>query len=160
MHRLVDTWHYSTAAVGLGAAAFHLALAAFLSSQTKRVRLVFEQDSFELYNLSNDGKTLKEKPSNYVAGTTNRWTYDSVVDYGFFPSVDYPLIIYFKETATPKDQWGNFKQWGKFAGKLEPIFSNNDIEGQPHFMPGLMDVGDFVNQMEKRGVRPRTFVDM
>eukprot|EP00339_Tiarina_fusa_P011084 CAMPEP_0117035998 /NCGR_PEP_ID=MMETSP0472-20121206/25532_1 /TAXON_ID=693140 ORGANISM="Tiarina fusus, Strain LIS" /NCGR_SAMPLE_ID=MMETSP0472 /ASSEMBLY_ACC=CAM_ASM_000603 /LENGTH=241 /DNA_ID=CAMNT_0004745635 /DNA_START=97 /DNA_END=822 /DNA_ORIENTATION=+ len=142
--------------LGLSAATFHLALAAFLWSQTNRVRLVFGKDNFELFNLSNDGSALKEKPSNYVAGTVNSWTYDSVVDYGFYPSIEYPLIIYFKETATPKNQWGNFEYWGKFAmSTLEPLFGIDDIEGQPHFMPALMDVSEFVTQMEQRGVKAR-----
>ena len=142
--------------IGLGAAAFHLALAAFLWSQTNRVRLVFQKDSFELFNLSNSGTHLKEKPSNYVAGTVNRWKYDDIVDYGFFPSVNYPFIIYFKEVGTPKEQWGNFEYWGKLAALFDP--THTTVEGQPHFMPGLMDVSEFVKQMEARGVKRRATV--
>ena len=72
-------------------------LAAYLSSMTKRVRLVFGKEGFELFNLSNTGEYLMEKHSNYVSGVANRWRYDDVVEYGFFPSVHNPFIIYFKE---------------------------------------------------------------
>ena len=38
-------------------------------------------------------------------GGANRWKYDSFVNWEFFPSVDLPVLVYFKETQTPQDQW-------------------------------------------------------
>ena len=82
--------------------------ATLLYVQTLRVRCVFEKDSFEFYNIKghkldlDNGARLEEKPANYVSGTQNRWTYDSIVNYGFFPSLEYPVICYFKETETPE----------------------------------------------------------
>ena len=145
-----------TDAMGVGSAAFHAALAAFLWSQTNRVRLVMNDDHFELFNLSNDGTYLKEKPSNYVAGTVNRWKYKDVIDYGFFPSRAYPFIVYFKETDTPKDQWGGFGWWGMFASMFDPTRSKKEFEGQPHFMPALFDTEEFIKQMDKHGVKSRS----
>lgn len=80
--------------IALAGASFHLIFGRFLWVQTDRVRCVFEKDSFEFYNLK-DGK-LTQKRSNYVADTRNRWKYDSIINYGFFPSEDFPVICYFK----------------------------------------------------------------
>ena len=80
--------------IALAGASFHLIFGRFLWVQTDRVRCVFEKDSFEFYNLKN-GK-LQQKPQNYVADTRNRWKYDSIINYGFFPSEDFPVICYFK----------------------------------------------------------------
>lgn len=121
------------------------------------------KDSFEIFNLSGDGESLKEKPSNYVAGTVNRWSYDSIIDYRFFPSIDYPFIVFFKEVATDEEQWGNFGWWGKFASMFDPTRTPmvrhpeykglKSKEGQPHFMPGLFNVKEFAKQLEARGAK-------
>lgn len=145
--------------VGEYGVVFHLALGAFLASQTNRVRAVFGRDSFELFNLANSGDYLKEKPSNYVKGTVNRWQYKDIVDYAFFPSERFPFIVYFKETATDEDQWRRSgpnllvnEYWGKFAGNfIDP--TRGKVEGSPHFMPALFDVPEFIQQMEKRGIK-------
>jgi len=82
--------------------------ASLLWVQTRRVRCVFEKDSFEFYNIKGPkldltaGARLEQKPDNYVSGTINRWKYDTITNYGFFPSLDFPVICYFKETETPK----------------------------------------------------------
>ena len=81
--------------------------AALLWVQTRRVRCVFEKDGFEFYNIKghkldlDNGARLEKKPDNYVSGTQNRWKYDTIINYGFFPSLEYPVICYFKETETP-----------------------------------------------------------
>ena len=82
--------------------------AALLWVQTRRVRCVFEKDGFEFYNIKghkldlDNGARLEKKPDNYVSGTQNRWKYDTIINYGFFPSLEYPVICYFKETETPE----------------------------------------------------------
>ena len=88
--------------------------ATLLWVQTRRVRCVFEKDSFEFYNIKgpkldlNNGAKLVQKPDNYVSGTINRWKYDTITNYGFFPSLDVPVICYFKETETPEVSWFGF----------------------------------------------------
>lgn len=94
--------------IGLAGGLFHMLFASLLWVQTKRVRCVMEKDGFEFYNIKGpkldleNGAYLEKKPDNYVSGTRNRWTYDSIINYGFFPSLDYPVICYFKETETPE----------------------------------------------------------
>jgi len=121
----------SLSLIGLSGGLFHLLFATLLWVQTRRVRCVFKKDGFEFYNIKGHkldlehGARLEQKPNNYVSGTINRWNYDSIINYGFFPSLDYPFICYFKETQTPKEQWN---KW----------FAAFDIyqRGQPHFFPG------------------------
>jgi len=43
--------------------------------------------------------------SNVVVGGENRWTYDSFVNYEFFGPSQLPILVYFKETQTPEEQW-------------------------------------------------------
>lgn len=63
---------------------------------------------------------------------------------GFFPSLEYPVICYFKETETPEEQWDKwfaaFDSYGR---------------GQPHFFPGICNVHQFKEQMELRGIKKK-----
>jgi hypothetical protein len=134
--------------IGVAGGLFHLLFAALLGIQTRRVRCVFEKDAFEFYNIKGPGLDLEkgawlqEKPANYVAGTRNRWKYDTIINYGFFPSLEFPVICYFKETETPKEQWNKwFAAFDSYGG------------GQPHFFPGICNVHQFKAEMEKRGVK-------
>jgi hypothetical protein len=134
--------------IGIFGGGFHVIFAALLWVQTKRVRCVFEKDGFEFYNIVGKGLDLEKgaklvrKPDNYVSGTRNRWKYDKIINYGFFPSLDFPVICYFKETETPKEQWN---KW--FAA------FDSYQRGQPHFFPGICNVYEFKKQMELRGVK-------
>lgn len=143
--------------IGLAGGLFHMLFASLLWVQTKRVRCVMEKDGFEFYNIKGpkldleNGGYLEKKPDNYVSGTRNRWTYDSIINYGFFPSLDYPVICYFKETETPEEQWDKwfaaFDSYGR---------------GQPHFFPGICNARQFKEEMEKRGVKRKdipTFIN-
>lgn len=134
--------------IGVAGGAFHILFAALLWVQTRRVRCVFEKDSFEFYNIKGPsldfekGAWLEKKPNNYVVGNANRWKYDTIINYGFFPSQEFPVICYFKETETPKEQWGKwFAAFDSYQG------------GQPHFFPGICNVNQFKEQMELRGVK-------
>ena len=97
--------------VGIFGAGFHILFATLLWVQTSRVRCVFEKDAFEFYNIRgprldlDKGAELVRKPDNYVSGTQNRWKYDTIINYGFFPSEQFPVICYFKETETPEWKW-------------------------------------------------------
>ena len=62
---------------------------------------------------------------------------------GFYPSLEFPVICYFKETETPKKQWN---RW--FAA-----FDYYNTRGQPHFFPGICNARQFKEQMELRGVK-------
>jgi hypothetical protein len=48
---------------------------------------------------------LENQITNYVAGSQNRWKYDRIITYGFYPSEEFPVICYFKETETPEWKW-------------------------------------------------------
>jgi hypothetical protein len=136
--------------IGIFGGGFHLLFAALLWVQTSRVRCVFEKDAFEFYNVVGAGLDLEKgaklvkKPNNYVADTENRWSYDSIINYGFFPSEDFPVICYFKETATDQAKWNRwfaaFDSYGR---------------GQPHFFPGICNVHKFKAEMEARGVKQK-----
>lgn len=139
----------SPSLIGIFGGGFHLLFATLLWVQTARVRCVFEKDGFEFYNVRGPGldyengkADLVKKPDNYVAGTRNRWKYDTIINYGFFPSEDFPVICYFKETETPEWKWN---RW--FAA-----FDSYN-RGQPHFFPGICNVKKFKEQMELRGVK-------
>jgi len=137
----------SPSLIGVLGAGFHVVFAALLWVQTVRVRLVFEKDSMEFYNVKgpqcdlNKGAKLVKKPSNYVAGTANRWKYDDIINYGFFPSLEFPVICYMKETETDPKKWNRwfaaFDSYGR---------------GQPHFFPGICNARQIKEEFEKRGI--------
>lgn len=148
----------SPSLVGIFGGGFHLLFATLLWVQTSRVRCVFEKDAFEFYNVrgprldyENGEADLVKKPDNYVSGTPNRWKYDTIINYGFFPSESFPVICYFKETETPEYKWDRwFAAFDSYGN------------GQPHFFPGICNVRKFKEQMELRGakrkpVRPLEF---
>lgn len=139
----------SPSLIGISGGGFHILFATLLWVQTSRVRCVFEKDGFEFYNVKGprldyeNGKAeLVRKPDNYVSGTRNRWKYDTIINYGFFPSEDFPVICYFKETETP--EW----KWSRWFAAFDS-YGN----GQPHFFPGICNVHKFKEQMELRGVK-------
>ena len=147
----------SMSVIGVAGASFHLLFAALLWVQTRRVRCVFDKDGFEFKNIKGykldleQGARLVDKPGNYVTGTTNKWSYDKIINYGFFPSFEFPVIVYFKETETTEDHWN---KW--FAA------FDSYQRGQPHFFPGICDVSQFREQMQARGVKRKpipTFKD-
>lgn len=145
----------SPSLIGIAGGGFHMLFATLLWVQTRRVRCVFEKDAFEFYNIKgphldlNNGAWLERKPANYVAGTLNRWKYDTIINYGFFPSEEYPVICYFKETETPEWKWS---RW--FAA-----FDSYN-RGQPHFFPGIVNVHQFREEMEKRGAKKKPIPTM
>jgi hypothetical protein len=69
--------------------------------QTFRLNFVCDNDTFSLQDSS------QESGENIVVGGENKWTYDSFVNYDFFPNgwIDQPqgpILVYFKETQTPE----------------------------------------------------------
>jgi NIMA (never in mitosis gene a)-related kinase len=81
----------------------NILFATFLAIQATRIRFVFDEDSFELKTVSLKGEeNLEDSGENFVVGGANRWTYDSFVNWDFFPSEKFPILVYFKETQTPE----------------------------------------------------------
>jgi hypothetical protein len=71
--------------------------------QTFRLNFVCDDSTFSLQDTSSEEASIGE---NIVVGGENRWTYDSFVNYDFFPAgwIDQPqgpILVYFKETQTP-----------------------------------------------------------
>jgi len=73
-------------------------LAVLFAVQASRIRFVFDSNSFEL----KQGDDLNDSGENFVVGGANRWAYTSFVNWDFFPSLAFPILVYFKETQTPK----------------------------------------------------------
>ena len=86
---------------GTVASGVHIFLASFFAIQAKRIRFVFDETAFEL-RIADTKEDLKASGENIVVGGANRWAYDKFVNYDFFPSVDFPILVYFKETQTPR----------------------------------------------------------
>ena len=122
----------------------NLLFAAFLAVQAQRIRFVFDETAFELKNVdlgaSKEQVLLKNSGENFVVGGANRWNYDTFVNYDFFPSVDFPILVYFKETQTPPEKWG------QGPGSLDKVGG-----GQVHFFPAIANVKQLKEQFEKRG---------
>ena len=116
--------------------------------QTFRIRFCFDETAFELRM----GDKLENIGENVVVGGENRWTYDSFVNWEFFPKgwVDTPqgpILAYFKETQTPSDKWNEGP--GKSANSEEAI-ANGAVPGQVHFFPVLCDAQQLRAEFQKR----------
>lgn len=107
---------------GAGAILFTV-FAAFIAFQTTTLRFQFDDTSFSLAKA--DGGSNGE---NIVVGGENRWSYKSFVNYDFLPTEDFPILVYFKETQTPKDSW------------VEVPIVVDKAEGQVHFFPAIANV--------------------
>lgn len=120
--------------------------ASFIAVQTARVRFVFEKDAFELKVIQGvgsdpeSGSTLSDSGENFVVGGANRWAYDKFVNWEFFPNVDFPILVYFKETQTPKEQWS------VGPGQLDKVGG-----GQVHFFPCIANSKQLEEQFTVRG---------
>lgn len=115
--------------------------------QANRVRFLFDKDSFEL--------KIGEESSgeNVVVGGENKWSYDSFVNWEFFPEnwIDQPqgpVLVYFKETQTPSDKWNEGP--GQSANSEEAL-SSGAVPGQVHFFPVICDAQQLKDEFEKRG---------
>jgi hypothetical protein len=85
----------------------HLWFGAFLADRAARIRCVFTKEHFQMMNAYSDDtlkstRELAQRDKNYVVGGLNKWKYNDFVNFEFFPSVHLPVLVYFKETGTPK----------------------------------------------------------
>lgn len=134
----------------MAAAGVHVILGWYIYTQTDRVRCVFDkQGNFEFKNIKN-GELVTKPNKNYVRGTINRWKCNTIKNYGFFPSQSFPLITYFSESETDRNQWGQYGQWGKF-------FTQTYTDETPvlHFFPGFIDVEAWEEGIVARGATKR-----
>ena len=95
----------------------------FLAFQTTNLRFQFDATHFSLVKA--DNSKLSE---NIVVGGENSWRYDSFVNWGFLPDEDFPILVYFKETQTPKEKW------------VEAPIVVDSLPGQAHFFPAIANV--------------------
>jgi len=89
-------------------------IGAFLGSQTTKIRFVFDDEAFEVKVQKGDAEDLEDSRDNFAVGGKNRWKYDTFTHWQFYPSEEFPILVYFKETQTSP-------------------------EGQIHFFPVLAD---------------------
>jgi NIMA (never in mitosis gene a)-related kinase len=124
-------------------AGFFGLLGVFLAFQTLRIRFVFDDDAFEVKTKPLDAlfedAPLTDTGENFVVGGENRWTYDSFVNWDFFPSESLPVLVYFKETQTPAADWDVGP--GKWANSDEAL-ARGAVKGQVHFFPCIAKAGE------------------
>mmetsp|Transcript_38352 Transcript_38352/g.92496 ORF Transcript_38352/g.92496 Transcript_38352/m.92496 type:complete len:229 (-) Transcript_38352:388-1074(-) len=126
---IVATNHGVGGIVGGG---FITLLASLFAVQATRLRFVFDKDCFELMTLDSIGSDeLKDSGDNVIVGGANRWAYTSFVNWDFYPSLEFPILVYFKETQTPQ--------------------SDGDSDGQIHFFPAIANCKQLKEQFELRG---------
>eukprot|EP00569_Conticribra_weissflogii_P004502 CAMPEP_0171328212 /NCGR_PEP_ID=MMETSP0878-20121228/518_1 /TAXON_ID=67004 /ORGANISM="Thalassiosira weissflogii, Strain CCMP1336" /LENGTH=247 /DNA_ID=CAMNT_0011828045 /DNA_START=28 /DNA_END=771 /DNA_ORIENTATION=+ len=108
-------------------------LASLFAVQATRIRFVFDKEAFELANIdvSSPENKLYDSGENIIVGGANRWMYDSFVNWDFYPSVDFPILVYFKETQTQKP--------------------DGSYSGQVHFFPAIANCKQLQEQFELRG---------
>ncbi|KAL3811470.1 hypothetical protein ACHAXA_010722, partial [Cyclostephanos tholiformis] len=78
-------------------------LASLFAVQATRLRFVFDESCFELKTVDSVySDVLRDSGENIIVGGANRWAYDAFVNWDFFPSPSLPILVYFKETQTPR----------------------------------------------------------
>jgi hypothetical protein len=120
--------------------------------QTFRLRFEFDSDSFELKSALKDSENLGTTGENIVVGGTNRWAYDSFVNWDFFPEgwIDQPqgpILVYFKETQTPQEKWSEGP--GESANSPEAI-AKGAKPGQVHFFPAICNAKQIREEFKRR----------
>lgn len=116
--------------------------------QTFRLNFVCDATTFSLQDASSE----ESVGENIVVGGENRWTYDSFVNYDFFPAgwVDQPqgpILVYFKETQTPSDKWNEGP--GASANSDDAV-AKGAAKGQVHFFPALCNTKQLRAEWEKQ----------
>jgi Protein of unknown function (DUF3119) len=133
--------------LGFGLGLFVTLLGILFLVQTFRLSFVCDDTSFSLQN------TVKESGENIIVGGENKWTYDSFVNYDFFPKgwIDQPqgpILVYFKETQTPSDTWNDGP--GASANSEEAV-ANGAVPGQVHFFPCIVNAKQLRDEWQRRG---------
>ena len=63
------------------------------------------------------------------------------MNYDFFPSKDFPILVYFKETQTPEEKWG------EGPGGLDKVGG-----GQVHFFPAICNVEELDKMFKEKNL--------
>jgi len=113
----------------------------FLAFQTTTLRFTLDDDNFSLVK-----SNLESTGENVVVGGENVWSYKSFVNYDVFPSRNFPILIYFKETQTPEDQWNIGP--GEQANSEEAL-AKGAVRGQVHFFPAIGNTEQLIGGFEK-----------
>ena len=115
----------------------------FIAFQTTTLRFTFDDDSFALVK-----SDLSSTGENVVVGGENDWAYKKFVNYDFFPSESFPILVYFKETATPQDKWAVGP--GQFANSDDAL-AKGAVQGQVHFFPCIGNADQLRDEFIKNG---------
>lgn len=125
---------------------FFTLLGLLIVVQTFRIRFVFDDCAFEVKTLDLSeglGGALTGTGENFAVGGENRWTYDSFVNWEFFPTQSFPILVYFKETQTPSDKWAVGP--GQWANSQEAL-AKGAVDGQVHFFPCIGNADELRQQ--------------
>lgn len=100
----------------------------YISSKTDSVRFKFDEEAFSL--VQKDGSSIGRNPlfPNQGENGDYRWRYKNIVNYGFLPSSEFPIVLYFKEVEIPEPV------------RIEPPFYIDSIPGQVHLFPVIGNV--------------------
>ena len=101
----------------------------FIAFQTTTLRFTFDDSSFALVKAD-----LSSTGENVVVGGENVWRYNSFVNWDFFPSDQFPILVYFKETQTAEEFWNVGP--GEQANSAEAL-AKGAKPGQVHFFPAI-----------------------
>lgn len=115
----------------------------FLAFQTTTLRFTLDDENFALVR-----SNLESTGENVVVGGENVWSYKSFVNYDMFPSRNFPILVYFKETQTPEENWNVGP--GEQANSEEAI-AKGAVPGQVHFFPAIANTEDLIKGFEKHG---------
>lgn len=113
--------------------------------QANRVRAIFDNQAVEFLNrkglntpwMAVEAKCdprLTTKPNNWLLGdSANRWNYETITGYYFYPSEILPIVTILWEKETMNRKHGGYGE-------------------QPHFFPVLFNAKQFKEEMETHGV--------
>eukprot|EP00967_Tisochrysis_lutea_P110285 scaffold172430_cov34-Tisochrysis_lutea.AAC.2 len=90
----------SVASLGL-AAPLALTLGAvglLLVNRARVARFVFDDEALEIMTERENGELVPTGP-NFAVGGQNRWRYDQIKEWQFFPTADLPALLFFREAS-------------------------------------------------------------
>lgn len=124
--------------------------------QTIKLRFVLTGNVFSIQQVATGTEELMSSGENVIVGGENKWKINTVINYATFPDgwIDQPqgpVLIYFKETQTPKSTWES-NAVSKRANSPSALQQGAKL-GQPHFFPALCDAKVLFSEFEKRGAK-------
>ncbi|KAJ1412130.1 hypothetical protein B484DRAFT_422930 [Ochromonadaceae sp. CCMP2298] len=113
----------ATKLAGVGALLFTL-FGLFMAYQTTTLRFTFFSADAAFSLVKAD---LTSSGNNVVVGGGNIWKYSSFQNWGFLPSKELPVLVYFREDQTPQEAWQDAPQ----------ILAVDSLKGQVHYFPAI-----------------------